>query len=135
MALFFIFVKRFDGFKTCAFCFIVHFIHYLLSVLFYYTKRRLFYPMFFYSAHPNSFFSHRIKKAASILFQKQLFLKICCMLYRIPPICAISGANTKEIIVISLIRILIDGPEVSLNGSPTVSPTTPALCGSEPFPP
>ena len=29
--------------------------------------------------------------------------------------------------VISLIRMLIDGPDVSLNGSPTVSPTTAAL--------
>ena len=32
-------------------------------------------------------------------------------------------------------RIFIDGPEVSLKGSPTVSPTTAALCGSLPFPP
>ena len=39
----------------------------------------------------------------------------------------ISGANTNETIVISLINIFIDGPDVSLNGSPTVSPTTPAL--------
>lgn len=38
-----------------------------------------------------------------------------------------SGANTTETIVISLIRILIEGPDVSLNGSPTVSPTTVAL--------
>src|SRR5699024_2634128 len=46
-----------------------------------------------------------------------------------------NGANTSETIVISLIRILIDGPEVSLKGSPTVSPTTAALCASLPFPP
>src|SRR3546814_17610602 len=32
-------------------------------------------------------------------------------------------------------RMFMDGPEVSLNGSPTVSPTTAALCGSEPLPP
>lgn len=38
-----------------------------------------------------------------------------------------SGANTTETIVISLISILIEGPDVSLNGSPTVSPTTVAL--------
>ena len=44
-------------------------------------------------------------------------------------------AKTNETIVINLIRMLIDGPEVSLNGSPTVSPTTAALCGSLPFPP
>ena len=37
--------------------------------------------------------------------------------------------------VISLIRMLIDGPEVSLKGSPTVSPTTAALWASEPLPP
>ena len=29
---------------------------------------------------------------------------------------------------INLIKILIEGPEVSLNGSPTVSPVTEALC-------
>ncbi len=31
--------------------------------------------------------------------------------------------------------MFIAGPDVSLNGSPTVSPTTAALCGSLPFPP
>ena len=36
-------------------------------------------------------------------------------------------ARTTETIDISLIRILRAGPEVSLNGSPTVSPTTDAL--------
>ena len=34
---------------------------------------------------------------------------------------------------VSLINIFIEGPEVSLNGSPTVSPVTAALCASEPF--
>ena len=37
--------------------------------------------------------------------------------------------NTIETIDISFRRMLIDGPEVSLKGSPTVSPTTAALCG------
>ena len=46
-----------------------------------------------------------------------------------------SGAITKLTIAITLIRIFIDGPEVSLNGSPTVSPTTVAACVSDPFPP
>ena len=46
-----------------------------------------------------------------------------------------NGANTNDTIVISLIRILIEGPDVSLNGSPTVSPTTDARCASLPFPP
>src|ERR1700742_1347171 len=41
------------------------------------------------------------------------------------------GAITSETIDINLIRIFIDGPEVSLNGSPTVSPVTDALCGSD----
>ena len=44
----------------------------------------------------------------------------------IPPYSKITGANTKDTIVISLINIFIDGPEVSLKGSPTVSPTIPA---------
>ena len=55
--------------------------------------------------------------------------------YNNPPIDKNNGANTSETIVISLIRILIDGPDVSLNGSPTVSPTIVALCTSLPFPP
>ena len=46
-----------------------------------------------------------------------------------------AGTNTNETIVISLIRMLIEGPDVSLNGSPTVSPTTAAACAEEPFPP
>ena len=37
--------------------------------------------------------------------------------------------------LINLMRILSDGPEVSLKGSPTVSPTTVALWHSEPLPP
>ena len=37
------------------------------------------------------------------------------------------GATTSETIVISLINMFIAGPEVSLNGSPIVSPTTAAL--------
>ena len=36
---------------------------------------------------------------------------------------------------ISCIRRFKDGPEVSLSGSPTVSPITAALCASEPLPP
>src|SRR5690606_25028856 len=44
-------------------------------------------------------------------------------------------ANTRETIVMTLSRMFMAGPEVSLNGSPTVSPTTAALWGSEPLPP
>ena len=56
------------------------------------------------------------------------FIAVCprSLSYRSPPICAKSGANTTATIVMSLIRMLIDGPDVSLNGSPTVSPTTAA---------
>ena len=41
---------------------------------------------------------------------------------------------TNDTTDISLIKIFNDGPDVSLNGSPTVSPTTAALWTSEPFP-
>lgn len=45
------------------------------------------------------------------------------------------GANTSDSTAISLIRMLSEGPEVSLSGSPMVSPITAALCGSDPFGP
>jgi len=38
--------------------------------------------------------------------------------------------NTSEVIADNLIKMFILGPDVSFNGSPTVSPTTAALCGS-----
>ena len=43
------------------------------------------------------------------------------------------GAITKPTKHVSLIKIFIDGPEVSLKGSPTVSPVTAALCALEPL--
>ena len=46
-----------------------------------------------------------------------------------------TGANTRDTMAISFNRIFRDGPEVSLNGSPTTSPSTAALCASEPLPP
>src|SRR6478736_100277 len=46
-----------------------------------------------------------------------------------------SGAITSVIVLSSLISTCRLGPAVSLNGSPTVSPTTAALCASEPLPP
>src|SRR5688572_31501883 len=45
------------------------------------------------------------------------------------------GARTSATTLMSFIRMFIEGPEVSLNGSPTVSPTTAALWAGEPFPP
>lgn len=47
----------------------------------------------------------------------------------------VSPAITILTMDMSLIRILSDGPDVSLNGSPTVSPTIVALWHSEPLPP
>ena len=47
----------------------------------------------------------------------------------------ITPQNTMETVEHSLIRMFREGPEVSLKGSPTVSPTTAALWQSEPLPP
>ena len=47
----------------------------------------------------------------------------------------IAAVQSRLTIAMTLIRMFISGPEVSLNGSPTVSPTTAAACVSEPFPP
>ena len=44
-----------------------------------------------------------------------------------PPIMTVSPAITMETMLMSLIRMFNDGPDVSLNGSPTVSPTIVAL--------
>ena len=52
-----------------------------------------------------------------------------------PPWVAKKGAKTKDSTAMSLMRIFSEGPEVSLRGSPMVSPITAALCGSEPFGP
>jgi len=51
------------------------------------------------------------------------------------------SAKTNDTIAINFINIFIDGPDVSFNGSPTVSPTTAYLydsvflnpCASNPF--
>jgi hypothetical protein len=67
----------------------------------------------------------------------------CCILILVfqkilksrPPCVAKKGANTSDSTAISLIRMLSDGPDVSLSGSPMVSPITAALCGSDPFGP
>ena len=45
------------------------------------------------------------------------------------------GANTRDSTAMSLMRMLREGPEVSLSGSPTVSPMTAALWASDPLPP
>ena len=48
---------------------------------------------------------------------------------------AMRGAITSATTDINLMRMLRAGPAVSLNGSPTVSPTTAALWVSLPLPP
>ena len=52
-----------------------------------------------------------------------------------PPWVAKNGAKTRDSTAMSLIKMLSDGPDVSLSGSPIVSPITAALCGSDPFGP
>ena len=65
--------------------------------------------------------------------------KKCSKIYHIlksnPPWAAKKGAKTRDSTAMSLMRMLSDGPEVSLRGSPTVSPITAALCASEPLGP
>ena len=46
-----------------------------------------------------------------------------------------TGANTRDTMAINFKRMFKDGPEVSLKGSPTTSPSTAALWASEPLPP
>ena len=73
-----------------------------------------------------------------MFFYGGLFLIECpCAVSRFYSRCTatISPANTMDTILVSFMRMLMDGPEVSLNGSPTVSPMTAALCSSLPFPP
>jgi hypothetical protein len=51
-----------------------------------------------------------------------------------PPFSAINVPKTRLVIAESFITMLIEGPLVSFNGSPTVSPITAALCSSVVFP-
>ena len=43
-------------------------------------------------------------------------------------------AKMSDVIADSFIKILIEGPLVSFKGSPTVSPTTAAMCSSVDLP-
>ena len=78
------------------------------------------------------------------MYERGLFLR--CIVRLDPPalhyhrnqkMCqaTVSPAMTMLTIDINLMRILRLGPDVSLNGSPTVSPTMVALWQSEPLPP
>ena len=55
------------------------------------------------------------------------------MLEARPPNLMNAPPKTREVMAMSLIRMLIEGPLVSFMGSPTVSPTTAALWASECF--
>jgi hypothetical protein len=67
--------------------------------------------------------------------KKQGFQDESLLFYAYPAYLINSGANTSETMVINFIRMLRDGPDVSLKGSPTVSPTTAAAWVGVPFPP
>ena len=43
------------------------------------------------------------------------------------PVLTKKSPKTREVIADSLIKMFIEGPDVSFNGSPTVSPVTAAL--------
>jgi hypothetical protein len=55
------------------------------------------------------------------------------LLVMIPPFLTKKDPNTREVMADNLIKMLIEGPDVSFKGSPTVSPITAALCASECF--
>src|SRR5690606_16672214 len=59
------------------------------------------------------------------------WVSLSCFEVYSPSSNASSGAMTRATTDISLRRIFSEGPEVSLKGSPTVSPTTAALWGSD----
>jgi len=52
---------------------------------------------------------------------------------RMPPWLAKKDPKTNDVMAESLMRMLIEGPDVSFSGSPTVSPQTAALWVSSPF--
>ena len=58
-------------------------------------------------------------------FTRRVFIYLN-RLNNIPPWFKNNCANTKDTMVINFINIFNEGPDVSLNGSPTVSPTTAA---------
>lgn len=59
------------------------------------------------------------------MFQKYHFAEIIN-----PPLVAINVPKINEVIADNFIKMFIEGPLVSFKGSPTVSPTTAALCSS-----
>jgi hypothetical protein len=66
----------------------------------------------------------------------KLFLNIYHHIYNLYQFgCILTNklAKTKDKMAINFIKIFKLGPLVSFNGSPTVSPTTAALCKSLPF--
>jgi hypothetical protein len=61
-----------------------------------------------------------------LIFVKERFLSRQSFI-KIPPDSLKKVPKTKLVIALSLIKILMEGPLVSLSGSPTVSPQTAAL--------
>ena len=72
---------------------------------------------------------NRVKSA-----KNRQFLKNCVAFYN-SPMERMIYARTMAPTEMNLIRILREGPDVSLNGSPPVSPMTAAMCAVLPFPP
>ena len=70
-------------------------------------------------------------KSPKVLSDFRGLLITICSIYNIEK-ATVKPAITMDTIDISLIKILSEGPEVSLKGSPTVSPTTVALCATDP---
>ena len=78
----------------------------------------------YFSQNNNCHWAHDDKRPEPSIRKKK---KKKFSVYSSAPTATNKGTNTKDTIVISLSKILMLGPLVSLKGSPTVSPTTAAL--------
>ena len=88
--------------------------------------------------HHASIADHSDVDSLIVHVQKEMQPFKCGRVFPEPPPSAnetIAGVINKATRFITLISGLIAGPAVSLNGSPTVSPTIVAACASEFFPP
>lgn len=74
--------------------------------------------------------------ASEIANHNKTHLHIFFIVYfnNIPPYFSNAPLKTSDVIAINFIRMFREGPLVSFNGSPTVSPITAALCISDRFP-
>ena len=99
----------------------------LLSSLHLFLFDWVCFSIYWSTPHSFHFYAHPIANKKQLTGLRLRAVPSTNYNYSNPPIDKNNGANTNDTIVISLIRMLIDGPDVSLNGSPTVSPTTAAL--------